>query len=378
MTDTAKLEVRERDIPGAIRDFVKRLLALDEIRAILVPQHLPMKRMVMPTLVTDPKRLEGVDPLAPASRLTRKASGVRLAAVMRPCEIRAFVELVKLKQANADEVILIGTDCLGAFQNNDYVHFAADDPPGATRRFLENMLRGERPDASGCDLASACKACEFPLSANADLHIGILGIAAADHVLIEAHTNRGSDLLNKLAFERTQAPPSRRQAVDDLIAQRATYRDEMFKQTAAAIATIDKASEYFAACVNCYNCRVACPVCYCKECVFVTDVFAHEPLRYLQWADRKGMIKMPTDTLFYHLTRLTHMSTACVGCGQCSNACPNDIPVMEVFRTVARQTQSSFEYQAGRDPGEAPPLSVFRENEFSEVVGISRKHAAAK
>jgi formate dehydrogenase (coenzyme F420) beta subunit len=387
MTDTAKLEVRERDIPGAIRDFVKRLLALEEIRAILVPQHLPMKRMVMPTLVTDPERLEGVDPLAPAfpmnaakilSRLTRKPSGARLAAVMRPCEIRAFVELVKLKQANADEVVLISVDCLGAFRNNDYVHFAADDPPGATRRFLETMLNGENPAALGYDLASACKACEFPQSIHADLHIGILGVEGADHVLIEAHTNRGSDLLNKLPFERTQAPPSRKKAVDALIAERSAYRDAMFQQTSAAIATIEKASEYFAACVNCYNCRVACPVCYCKECVFVTDVFAHEPLRYLQWAERKGMIKMPTDTLFYHLTRLTHMSTACVGCGQCSNACPNEIPVMEVFRTVARQTQSSFNYQAGRDLGEAPPLSVFREDEFSEVVGMSRKRAAAK
>ncbi len=386
MTDTAKLEVKERDVAGAIRDLMKRLLALDEIRAVLVPQHLPMKRMVMPTLVNDPERLEGVDPLAPAfpmnaakllSRLTRKASGARLAAIMRPCEIRAFVELVKLKQANADEVVLIGVDCLGAFRNNDYVEFAANDPQGATRRFLENMLNAEDPAALGYDLASACKACEFPRSTQADLQIGILGVEASDHVVIEAHSKPGTDLLDRLQFERIEAPPSRKKDIEALIAERSAYRDAMFAKTAAAIATIDKAADYFATCVNCYNCRVACPVCYCKECVFVTDVFDHEPLRYLQWAERKGLIKMPTDTLFYHLTRLTHMSTACVGCGQCSNACPNDIPVMEVFRTVARHTQSSFEYEAGRDLDEAPPLSVFREDEFSEIVGIGRKHASA-
>ena len=79
---------------------------------------------------------------------------------------------------------------------------------------------------------------------------------------------------------------------------------------------------------------------------------------------------MPTDTLFYHLTRLAHMSTACVGCGQCSNACPNDIPVMELFRTVAYHTQRAFDYRAGRDPAEKPPLSVFKENEFPEVTGL--------
>ena len=144
----------------------------------------------------------------------------------------------------------------------------------------------------------------------------------------------------------------------------------MFAATRGAAGSLEKLSAYLAACVNCYNCRVACPVCYCRECVFVTDVFDHDPLQYLRWAARKGQIKMPTDTVFYHLTRLAHMSTACVGCGQCSNACPNDIPVMELFRTVAHGTQRAFGYQAGRSIDEAPPLTVFKEEEFQEVVGI--------
>ena len=78
---------------------------------------------------------------------------------------------------------------------------------------------------------------------------------------------------------------------------------------------------------------------------------------------------MPTDTVFYHLTRMAHMSTACIGCGQCSNACPNGVPVMELFRTIAHFTQSAFDYTAGLNLEEDPPLSVFREREFSEVTG---------
>jgi formate dehydrogenase subunit beta len=149
------------------------------------------------------------------------------------------------------------------------------------------------------------------------------------------------------------------------------YRDEMFANTREVTNSLEKLTAYLASCVNCYNCRVACPVCYCKECVFVTDVFNHDPSQYLQWANRKGIIKMPTDTVFYHITRLAHMSTACVGCGQCSNACPNDIPIMELFRTVAHNTQKSFDYEAGRSLEEDPPLSIFREDEFTEVVGIN-------
>ena len=79
---------------------------------------------------------------------------------------------------------------------------------------------------------------------------------------------------------------------------------------------------------------------------------------------------MPTDTVLYHITRMVHMSTACVGCGQCSNACPNDIPVMELFRSAAQGTQAAFGYEAGRSLDEKPPMSEFREKEFEDVVGI--------
>jgi formate dehydrogenase subunit beta len=43
---------------------------------------------------------------------------------------------------------------------------------------------------------------------------------------------------------------------------------------------------------------------------------------------------------------------------------------MELFRTVAQQSQQAFDYEAGRSVDETPPLSVFKEDEFTEVVGI--------
>ena len=78
---------------------------------------------------------------------------------------------------------------------------------------------------------------------------------------------------------------------------------------------------------------------------------------------------MPTDTVFYHLTRMLHMSTLCVGCGQCTSACPNDIPVGTLFRTVAKVTQERFEYQPGHDVAEPQPLTTFHSDELFEVTG---------
>jgi formate dehydrogenase subunit beta len=231
-------------------------------------------------------------------------------------------------------------------------------------------LSGKDGQIDGVDLMPACQACEYPVASNADILIGLYGVQVDDHLMVQSQTKAGEDLIAQLGLSKTSEAATRKDAIAELVAKRSACRDEMFTRTREVTDSLEKMSAYLADCVNCYNCRVACPVCYCKECVFVTDVFNHDPSQYMRWANRKGFIKMPTDTVFYHITRLAHMSTACVGCGQCSNACPNDIPVMELFRTVAHRTQQSFDYEAGRSLDEEPPMSVFREEEFSEVVGI--------
>jgi formate dehydrogenase (coenzyme F420) beta subunit len=379
MANAATLPVKNNHLLGAFQDLAGSILALEEIAAILVPQQLPMKAMVMPVLVSDPDRLAGIDPLAPAfalnaakvlSRLTRKPTGEKVAVMLRPCEIRAFVELVKLKQGRREDVLIIGHDCPGAYTNKDYIAYARTWGKESTNHFFQKTVKESSSAIDGVALAPACQACENFLPEGADLAIALYGVDTDNQLLIQARTSQGEAVLERLGLAPTEVPAQRDAVLQALSAERLSARDRMMAETTAATNTLEKLSGYLASCVNCYNCRVACPVCYCRECVFVTDVFDHEPLQYLGWARRKGAIKMPTDTVFYHLTRLAHMSTACVGCGQCSNACPNEVPVMELFRTVAMRTQAAFDYQPGRDVADKPPLSEFREKEFEEVVGI--------
>jgi formate dehydrogenase subunit beta len=381
MAKTAIIDLKDGDLLATLREFFQSILQLEDISAILVPQHLPMKNVVMPTLVTDPAQLDEADPLAPVfpmnaakivSRLTRKPIGGKVAVVLRPCEIRAFIELVKLKQGRIEEVILVGIDCLGTYKNADYIQIVGEEKTEFTSRFYRNVLSGKSEPIEGFDMTPACKSCEHPVPDNADVLIGLFGVDTNKNLLLQAQTPKGEDLYDSLDLSGAEAPPERTGAVESLIAERTAYRDKLFAETTEATNSLEKLTTYFANCVNCYNCRVACPVCYCKECVFVTDVFNHDPVQFLRWANRKGVIKMPTDTIFYHITRIAHMSTACVGCGQCTNACPNDIPVMELFRTVSYLTQKAFKYEAGRSIEDDPPLSVFREDELTDVVGIGK------
>ncbi len=376
---TGTIEVKNNDLLEAYHRFAGAVVSLEEISAILVPMQLPMKSMVMPMLVSDPEKLTGIDPLAPAfalnaaklvSRLTRKPAGQKVAVMLRPCEIRAFVELVKLKQGQMDDLIIIGSDCLGAYANKDYFKFVQAVPRESTPKFYQSVLTGQGTALEGVDLAPACKACEYPIPDGADVCIGLFGVDTNRQLLVQAQSEKGAHFIEQLTLDKAQLPEERDSAIDALTAQRMATRDRMAADTTAATNSLEKLTTYLANCINCYNCRVACPVCYCRECVFVTDVFEHEPIQYLSWAKRKGAIKMPTDTVFYHLTRLAHMSTACVGCGQCSNACPNDLPVMELFRTVALRTQAAFDYLAGKNVEDKPPLAEFREDEFQEIVGV--------
>jgi len=380
MTYTSALRVENDNIVLSIQNFLKSILNLEDIEAILAPLHKKSNNHIMPTLVSDPALLEDADPLAPdfainaaklVSKLTHKPMGKKIAVVLRSCEIRALIELVKIKQASLEDLFIIGIDCLGAYTNRDLAQVTASDPTGLTQRFCENVLAGKKPPIEGGpELSSACRACEYPVPENADLLIGLFGEDIKKQLLLSALTEKGKAVLEKLSYPESDSFSERGKIISEVISSRIEFRDKMFSAVHEATNSLEKLSDYFSGCINCYNCRVACPVCYCRECVFNTDVFDHDPFQYLQWARRKGAVKMPADTSFYHLTRLTHISLACVGCGQCSNACPNDIPVMDLFKYIGSITQAAFEYEAGKDINQPPPLSVFKEEEYLDVVGV--------
>ncbi len=374
MTNFAVIDTGNGQLLSGFEGFLARVLEETDINAVLVPKRKGNGAAIMPVLVTDPGQLSGADPFSPSfalnaarqvSRLTRKASGKKIAAVLRPCEIRALVELSKLKQADLTDLVLISVDCLGAYSNktwNERVNSTGYEDPA---QFIARQM--ESKDAP---VASACAICDEFISPLADIRIGLFGMDVKGRLLIESGSEKGRAMLDTLSLGVFDEPASRKESIRTFLEKQRETRAQVLKDTAEKTDSLDKLDLYFERCVNCYNCRVACPVCYCKECVFNTDVFDHDPYQYVSWAQSKGAVKLPVDTLFFHITRLAHMSLSCVGCGQCSNACPNDIPVMELFALVAGDSQAAFNYRAGADPNQALPLSEFKENELSDVVGI--------
>jgi len=373
MSEFTKLDFNQGELNQTLAGLLRDMLDKGVVDAVMVPAVQPGER-VMQTLITDAGRLEGIDPFAPmvpinsaklASALTATPSGRPVAAVLRSCEVRALVELVKLKQADLGDLVLIGLDCLGRYENADYRAFR--EGGGTAESFIEGALAG-KTEAGDVDVNLACKACEYPVADNVDIRLCLIG-ADPGALHVEWISEKGRVVREKLGLDAGEAPAGRDDAVKALTAKRVEVRDEQFAAFRDATGDLHKLQDHLAGCINCYNCRVACPVCYCKECVFVTDTFRHAGDQYMSWADSGGALKMPTDTVFYHLTRLIHMSTLCVGCGQCTSACPNDIELMPLFRSVSEKTQARFDYLAGRALDEPQPLATFHDDELIEVTG---------
>jgi formate dehydrogenase subunit beta len=152
--------------------------------------------------------------------------------------------------------------------------------------------------------------------------------------------------------------------VQRLVAGRTAARDAAYAEIRGRVRSMEGLLEQFSTCIRCHNCMINCPICYCRECIFRTPTFEHDSELYYQWAERKGSVRMLPDTLLFHLTRLNHMVSSCVGCGMCTDACPAEIPVGTVFRAVGEKVQALFDYHPGRSVGEAAPVQEFREDEL--------------
>jgi formate dehydrogenase subunit beta len=366
----ATIEVQGSTL-GTIQGLLRTVLAQRVVDALLVPMRLP-GGTVAPMLVSDPEALERADPLAPvlpinaaraAANLTVTGHREKLGVVLRACEIRALVELVKFQQAQSgNQVLTIGIDCLGTYEVTSYQ--AAEDKEQLVAELVAGAATGQLAPHEGLDFRAACQMCEQPLPEgdHLDLVIGLVGTEPGQIYLQARDT-----LAETLGLTASGAPVGRAEAVEKLVAARVEARDAAFAAFRGRVDSMGGLLAEFSTCIRCHNCMINCPICYCKECIFRTATFEHESQLYYQWAERKGEVRMLPDTLLFHLTRLNHMVTSCVGCGLCTEACPVDIPVGTVFRAVGEKVQAIFDYHPGRSLEEAAPVQEFREDELTTL-----------
>ena len=107
-------------------------------------------------------------------------------------------------------------------------------------------------------------------------------------------------------------------------------------------------AQEFERCVKCYACRQVCPLCYCERCI----ADKNRPVAIDTSATPKG-------NFAWHITRAFHLAGRCVGCGECTRACPAGIPLGLLNLTLDRAAEKHFGYQAGMDPNAEPLIGSY-------------------
>ena len=378
MAKHAAVKVRDGKTEETMIGFLKSLLEKGVVENLMVPKALPTGEGFVQTLIRDVKMLDGMSPLSPTmpvqsarivSSLTVKNMDKKVGVVLKACEIRAVVELSKFLQVKLDNLYLIGIDCPGTFEVPDYAKMVQERKGGdkLTKELLKAMEKGAAVPPAGYSFRTACQMCEFPVP-QADVVIKLFGCPTEQEIGVEVGEKLEKEMEEKgILSSSDKEPAGRADVVNTVIADRTKKRDAIFKEFKGLVKDLPAFLDRFATCIRCHNCMVACPICYCKECVFRTAIFEHDGDQFLRWADRKGGIRMPTDTLIFHLIRMSHMVTSCIGCGLCDSACPSRLPVASLFRSVGEKIQKMFQYVPGRDVKETPPVATFKEDELKVV-----------
>ncbi|WP_238472784.1 4Fe-4S dicluster domain-containing protein [Desulforamulus profundi] len=229
------------------------------------------------------------------------------------------------------------------------------------RKWVSQAADGKNP--TGVDLRRACTVCAYPEAGNADIVLGWLGMGGS--LLVAAKDS--VDLSGVAGLESASVPDARVKLLENLTQEKAQAKAKAVAEFNSSVSSMDNLAEVLATCIKCQNCRQACPICFCRECVSAGPIFDHNGDKYMEYAKRKGAIELPTDTALFHLTRVNHMGLSCVGCGQCENACPMDIPVGLMFQALSQPNQDRFEYEPGRSLEEPIPITVYKEHELEEL-----------
>jgi len=335
--------------------------------AVLIPMGVPAGDSFVYVLIKDKSLLKDAVPISPimsvqgahaVSSVTRLGKGnMKIAAVMRPCEIRATVELAKLGQTDLENMTLISMDCPGVLPMSDFL----SDPKKSMSLFDDAVQKWDDKI-----MRPVCQICDKSSMVAGDIHIGTLG-AKKDTFLIISNSQKGNDVLDKLDIALKDSIDSWQAKVKNISEEKQKKRKNALKDLKSDIGGIDNLLDAFSQCINCHNCMSVCPICFCRLCYFDSDKVKHPSEDYINRAESKGSIRFLPDTTLFQMGRMLHMSLSCVSCGACEDACPVSIPVAQIFSMIADETQGLFDYVSGRNLEEPLPLVTYGDEELHEV-----------
>jgi formate dehydrogenase subunit beta len=247
----------------------------------------------------------------------------RVGLLVKGCDSRSLVSLIKEGQVRREDLYVVGLPCPGQIDPAkvaEAVGCEREELEEITRRDLDVVVRvtgQEKTLPKALALLDKCLNCQYPKP------------LIFDHLLPGEYV--------------APVPPA--SPTEDEIRKKAIPEKWAFW------------AEQFERCLRCYACRNVCPACFCPRCLVEENM--------PQWVS-----PLPTmgDNFVFHLMRLMHVAGTCTSCGECQRVCPVGLPLMKLNGKMADDLRELFDFLAGVDPDKPFPFRTYRQEDADDFI----------
>ena len=361
----------DKSTEDGLKELLRFLLQNGKVKGVFALRKTGKDGAISYSLITNPDDIESTVPLFPlmpvnlAKQLSRftliEAATEPIAVVLKPCELRAFVELVKRTQGGLDNILFISSTCGGVYPLKMAVEGNIEEH---IPEYWKAVGQGELVPNSRL----ACQACEYFVPYTADITVSLFGNKGINkETKLFLNTEKGENIVEGISGKLSEGDLDTA-TIEQIRSKRKAEKEKLSDEVELKKLGIDEITKTFSRCIGCRNCSKVCPACYCHVCFFETETSEHGPLYYETELEKTGSVNMLSDTIFYHLVRLFHVSTSCTACGQCADVCPANIPLWAISLKMSEAVQKAFNYLPGESIEEGLPITTFTTEEFAGVV----------
>ena len=271
----------------------------------------------------------------------------KVGLIARPCDTRALIELAKLKQANLDNLFIIGIEDRGMLpkagremrKNKDIDPTKIVKEKVGDKGLIVKMVDGSTKELD-LTVAENCLRCYRKIPVVADLTVSDLGLDInSDDIILKVYSDKGNELLEKSGINKKSLPDNIKKVHTDKyseIIEKAKEKRTKDLEEWANKPQEEKIAELLK-CTMCNTCIRGCPVCYCVDCILM-----------------KKRKDKTIDKATYNLTRIAHDADRCVECGNCDNNCPQNLPLSLYFQSLNDSFKEIFKHEAGMSIDDVP------------------------